>query len=299
MASGEPRRLARYLCNVARHDASRGLTQGDLEYERILQDVSYRDFILLMTHDKLVALAEALGFIALENPEQGRWGKNLGLDADALVTGISKSLGVDITPPNLDGGLLKMRTGHGYFNERDLNAVFTAHMVRGIAGNGQSICEIGGGSGRVAYWSVRMSAASYTLIDLPHANVVQGYYLMKALGSDRVRLYGEAEKPGQLVRIYPCQALGTLDASAFDIVVNQDSFPEMHRDTVADYLRWVRAGRRPRLVSINQESQAMYQGRRQVSVPEVAAGVVGLERCQRFPYWLRKGYVVEVYSPVS
>lgn len=300
LASGDPVLLARYLCNVARHQATHGIMQGDLEYDRIARDASYRDFMLLMTKDKLVALAEALGAIPVENPEQGPWGDNLGLDADELVTAISSRLGIDIAPPDIDGGLLKLRTGHGDFGERDLNAIFTAHLVRNVAGEGKRICEIGGGGGRVAYWSVRMGAAAYTLIDLPHVNVVQGYYLMKALGADAVGLHGEAESANHLVRIRPAHTLAELVANEFDLVLNQDSFPEMHPDTVADYLSWVAAGRWPRLLSINQEARAMYGGgRRQISLPQIAGEINGLARRERFPYWLRKGYVVELYAPTG
>ncbi len=300
LASKDPVRLARYLCNVARHEASRGITQGDLEYDRIVRDASYRDFILLMTKDKLVALAEALGVIPVENPEQGPWGENLGRDADELVTAISNRLGVDIAPPDVDGGLLKLKTGRGDFGERDFNAIFTAQLVRSLVGERRRICEIGGGSGRVAYWSVRMGASAYTLVDLPHVNVVQGYYLMKALGADVVGLYGEAETPKHIVRIRPAHALGELEATEFDLVLNQDSFPEMHPDTVTDYLSWVAAGRGPRLLSINHESRPTYGGgRRQISVAQMAGECHGLERRERFPYWLRKGYVVELYSPTD
>lgn len=66
---------------------------------------------------------------------------------------------------------------------------------------------------------------------------------MKALGAQRIGLNGEAENAEHLVRIRPAHALTELEASEFDLVLNQDSFPEMHPDTVADYLNWVAAGR--------------------------------------------------------
>lgn len=41
------------------------------------------------------------------------------------------------------------------------------------------------------------------------------------------------------------------------------------------------------------------RGRRQISVPNIAVEVGGLARRYRFPYWLRKGYVVELYAPTG
>jgi len=59
--------LARYLCNMSRQDATIGTVQGDQEFKKISRDSNYRQFIALMTKDKLVSLAEAVGAIPCEN----------------------------------------------------------------------------------------------------------------------------------------------------------------------------------------------------------------------------------------
>ena len=106
-----------------------------------------------------------------------------------------------------------------------------------------------------------MGTNGYTLIDLPHANVIQGYYLLKVLPSERVVLYGE---PGWVeavdrVRVLPAHAVRELRGHQFDLVLNQDSFPEMHADTVDAYLSWI-AGvcADGLLLSVNHESKAPY-----------------------------------------
>jgi hypothetical protein len=298
--TGDEEQLASYLCNVSRHDASVGITQGDREYRRILSDPAYRDFVTLMTKDKLVSLAEAVGYLPVENPEQGEYGRSLQVDADELVAGISQRLEVDITPPDIDGGMLKLRTNNGLFHERDANAIFTAWLLRRVLQRhgARRVCEIGAGSGRVAYWSRRLGSGSHTIVDLPHVNVVQGYYLLKSVPGERVRLYGEKGSSGTIeFTIWPNHALQELPNAEFDVVLNQDSMPEMSRSTVDDYLNWIRLTCRGTFMSVNHESKPPYgENLTHVSVPEAVAATGGFVLQDRYPYWLRKGYVVELYS---
>lgn len=300
LEEGDPVRLATYLCNVSRHDASVGITQGDGEHRRIIRDRSYREFVALMAKDKLVSLAEAVGVIAVENPEQGSFGRSLRCDLAELVERIGARIGTDIAPPDVDGGLLKIDTGRGLFHERDANAIYTAHLLRQAARGllAPKICEIGGGSGRVAYWSRRLGLGSYTIVDLLHVNVVQGYYALRSLPADAVSLYGE-DPPGAAagrLQILPAHAVAEISEPAFDLVLNQDSFPEMRAATVADYLHWIRRCAGGALMSINHESKPAYgEGLEHISVPEMTGAVGGFELTYRFPYWLRRGYVVERY----
>ena len=300
---GEASRLAAYLCNLSRQDAGRGIIQGDREYEAIMRDPGYRRAIGLMTKDKLVSLAEAVGVLAVENPEQGTFGRSIHLDVDVLVRKISERLG-DIAPPDLDGGLLKLETAHGLFGERDLNAIFTAFLVKRLLGPSWSeadVCEIGAGTGRVAYWAVRTGVGHYTIFDLPHVNVVQGYYLLKGLGPEKVVLYDESAPVNGSPRIsvLPSHSIRDARTRRFDLVLNQDSFPEIHAATVREYLLWVRQVSRGRFLSINHESRPRSAaGSVQLNVPDLVDEVGGFERVDRFPYWLRRGYVAELYEVV-
>jgi hypothetical protein len=299
LSTGNSEELAAYLCNVARHDAAIGITQGDGEYGRILADASYRDFVALMAKDKLVSLAEAVGSLPVENPEQGLYGVNLHADTDEIVSGIAERLSIDIEPPDIDGGLLKLQTSRGLFGERDANAIFTAWLLARIARDRgtRHICEIGAGSGRVAYWSRQFGLNSYTIVDLPHVNVVQAYYLLKACPDARVSLYGEKPQTEPELTIWPHHALDELHEGNFDLVLNQDSLPEMSPATVNDYLRWIHTVCDGVFLSINQESKPPYgENLQHVSVPEAVAAVGGLELLDRYPYWLRKGYITELYT---
>jgi hypothetical protein len=304
LGRGDHDELALYLCNISRHDAAVGIIQGDVEHTRITRDRAYRDFLALMTKDKLVSLAEAVGALAVENPEQGAYGVSLHTDPDELVARISNRLGLDIAPPDVDGGLFKLATNGGLFGERDVNAIFTAWLLKGILQartrarhESARICEIGGGSGRVAYWGRRLGLTSHTIIDLPHVNVVQGYYLLKSFPAEQVVLYGEQSTVGDAaLTIWPNHAIHELEGREYDLVLNQDSMPEMSRQTVEDYLLWISRACQGLFVSINHESKPPYGTNLvHVSVPEAIAEIGGFERQDRYPYWLRKGYVVELY----
>ena len=58
---------------MSRQDATVGTVQGDAEHAKIVAIPAYRQFLALHAKDKLVSLAEAVGAIAVENPEAGVW----------------------------------------------------------------------------------------------------------------------------------------------------------------------------------------------------------------------------------
>jgi hypothetical protein len=296
---GDPERLAAYLCNMCRHDATTGIIQGDLEHRRIIADVRYRRFLATMTKDKLLLLAEAVGAIAPENPEQGPWGQAMHLDLDTIAAEIERAVGIDFIPPDIDGGLLKIRSARALFNERDVSGLYTAWHLRTLLAPQGTVCEIGGGTGRVAYWSWRLGPRSYTILDLPHVNVVQGYYVLRTLPEALITLFGETLERGDAtqIRILPAFALEECGAGAFDLVLNQDSFPEIGRQSVLRYLELIKVVSRRHFLSINHESRPESpEGGRQLSVPELVQECGGYRRISRTPFWLRKGYVMELYE---
>jgi hypothetical protein len=302
---GDPRELAAYLLNAARHEVTDGILQGDHIYQRLRRDRMYRRWTALIIRDRLLSLAEAVGALRPKNPETGTLALGAGRDVAGLVEAIERQLGLSITPPAVDGSLMTMESAKGAFTERDLWGIFTAHLVKGtVNGGAASVCEIGGGAGRAAYWARRMGIGSYTIVDLPHANMVQGQYLLQSLEWDDVVFFGEPdwEVAQDRIRVLPAHAVD-VPAHTYDVVLNQDSFPEMHPSTVEDYLAWIkRVCDGGLLLSVNHESKASYGYFRQfkrpfrhVSVSEAVESAGGFTRLQRYPYWLRRGYVTELY----
>ena len=303
LESEDPTVLATYLCNMCRHDATHGTVQGYREYLKVKYNPLYRRYISKLIKDKLVLLAEAVGAIGCENPEQGVWGQNFRLPTDQLVGAIESQIELDITPPAIDGGLLKITGSKAQFNERDLNAIFTAWSVTNKLENfsDASICEIGAGTGRVAYWNWRFGIKSYSIIDLAHINVLQGFYLLKALPDANIRLYGEPAQEliqGREIAILPTYAINNFSPRQFDLVLNQDSFPEIHANIVRDYLIKIREISRQYFLSINHEScpPGADDSFTHINVQQLIDEVGGYKKLTRDPYWLRQGYVMELYK---
>jgi hypothetical protein len=305
LESGDPKALAAHLCNMSRHDATIGISQGNEEYRWITSSPDYEYFRALLIKDKMVSFAEAVGAIRCECPEQGAWGQHLHADIDVLLHALEGCVGISLAPPEIDGGLIKVRAGSGLFHDRDLHAQFAGWSMREIAGPNATICEIGGGVGRAAYWAQRFGLGRYTIIDLPHVNVLQGYYLLKSLPTDQVRLYGESFGNPR-VTVWPYFEKHRIASGEADIVFNQDSLPEIHHAAALDYIAWARKVSRRWFYSINQEAAEAYTQRfgepggesdpKQNVVGALIAKAHGFRRVMRAPYWLRRGYTSELYE---
>jgi hypothetical protein len=289
--NGSPEQLASYLCNMSRHSATTGTVQGNREFAHLKRSFFYRRYLARMAADKILLLAEALGVISLANPEQTGNDRS-DKDFKAVLSNIEKQLGLSLVPPNIDGGLLKIWIGPAKFNERDCNAIYTASLLKTF----KNVCEIGGGSGRVAYWAHHLGIPEYTIIDLPQINVIQGFYLMSSLGGDSVQLFGESKSAP--IKIVPNTAYRqTVNISRFDVVLNQDSFPEMSQEVAIEYLEWI-AGDRKNLISINHENQPRgTEGNRQNRVSSLFLEIKEYELISRQQYWLRRGYALETWGP--
>ncbi len=85
-----------------------------------------------------------------------------------------------------------------------------------------------------------MGLTSYTIIDPAHVNAVQSYYLLRAAPEARAVLHGEDPQADAELTIWPNRALPELPKAEFDLILNQDSLPEMSPSTVNAYLRWIR-----------------------------------------------------------
>jgi hypothetical protein len=295
---GDAAALAAYLCNVCRQDATRGIAQGDELYHRVRRDPAFRAYAALLMKDRLVSLAEAVGAVPPENPEQGSWGESLHLPVGELVGRVESVLGMPIEPPAVDGGILKLVSPRGWFSTCDLDAIYTAWLLRQLLAGPAAIAEIGGGQGRVAYWCWRLGFRSYTIFDLPHVNVLQGFYLSKSLPEAPVTLYGEkaGEEGEEGIRILPWHCIFGAAPRRFDLVLNQDSFPEIAAETVRAYLERITVVSRRYFLSINHESRPPSAEGVQLNVAEEVERVGGYRRLARMQYWLRRGYVAELYA---
>ncbi|HEX4466167.1 MAG TPA: hypothetical protein VH025_03195 [Solirubrobacteraceae bacterium] len=120
---------------------------------------------------------------------------------------------------------------------------------------------------------------------------------MKTLPEANIRLYGEPSTAGPPeLTIWPSHKIDELPPDRFDLVLNQDSMPEMSRQIVDDYLDWIGRSCSGAFVSINHESNVSYGDQlAHVRVSDAALPLDTFELEERYPYWLRKGYTVEIY----
>jgi len=253
----------------------------------------------LQWHDKAIALGLSLGAIPVQCPEQGEYGSVLDRDSVAVLERVQMTLGVDLTPPQV-GAIFGVDVGGNAWPINYLLHVYTANRIRaliGMAGEEWDCIEIGGGVGFLAYAALVLGARRFCIVDLPIVNALQGYYLLRSRFADRVRLHGEAPSgAGNDIELVPARSIEEIDARSFAIAVNQDSMPEMAHETARNYVGFAAKVARRYFLSINQEAQAQ-------SRPDFAQGWVhpmckeepALSLLYRVPYWLRSGYVEEVY----
>jgi hypothetical protein len=288
--------LAERLAAMLLSDAVQGMAWGSVGVATIARRTTR--FSSIAALNKLVALAESQGAIETECPEQGAVGLAFAGGVDALVRKTETALGLPIDFPDV-GAAYGICVAGRLITVDTPDQLYAAARIRdamnfycGESEGSISVVEIGGGYGGMAHWLLRMTDVTYTIIDLPVINVLQGYFLAQALGHESVSFHGESPRR---VAILPTRALADVELP-FDVLVNKDSMPEIPHDALIDYLSWARDGCSGIFYSYNQEARAPYAGTPQSVVPQVLAGVGGFELMRRDASWLRRGYVEEIYK---
>jgi hypothetical protein len=295
---GDAAELAELMASMFDKDFVLGMAAGPLLRQTSRNRLSARAWEVKCL-DGLASLAEVVGVVPVEALEQGRAALAFQDGLEELVTAIEKQLGFGIGFPKVGaaGGLMVANrlitpdTPDQIYAALRLGDAIDLHLK---TDSGESnLLEIGGGYGGMCYWFLQRnpSTSAYTIVDLPIVNVLQAYFLGKALGPDRVSLFGE---PPSVVRILPDFALNATEGPV-DVVANKDSFPEMPLETMQNYLGWISSTCTGFLYSYNQETGMEFMGERQGIVHRAATDLDGLERVRRDRAWLREGYVEEIY----
>lgn len=232
-------------------------------------------------YDALLRLAEAIGARRLNYPETLGPGP-VAPAAEEILSDIDRVVGFRVTFPNPFPGEIGLLTSRGVASFRSVQSLYQAYRIHELVGTDARVMEIGGGLGRTAFYASRFGIRNYTIIDLPMTNVAQGYFLGRTLGQDMVSLFGENQHG---IRILPpAEFLDTTDR--YDLVVNVDSLTEMSRDTALAYCKAIHS-RANKFLSINHECNPF-------TVREICA-TLPMHSSTRTPYWLRRGYVDEVF----
>ncbi len=189
---------------------------------------------------------------------------------------------------------LKIRDGALHY--RHINALYTAIRVKSLTNKSDHICEFGGGLGFIPFYLSRFGYTNYTLFDLPIVNVLSGYSLIMALGGEAVCLEGETPSTNK-INIRSDLSCQQEPDKKFALALNQDSFPEIDRGIVTDYLNVIHPNNDQKyFLSINHEVQhATVDDKKHLNVSNLLKEDKRFTKLYRAPYWLRKGFVEELY----
>lgn len=131
------------------------------------------------------------------------------------------------------------------------------------------------------------------IADLPIVSVIQGYYLMKSVGLKSVNLSGEPVTLEHKTRLIPYWELDEIPGKSVSLFINTDSMPEIDDDIAEHYMELIKDKGSNTFLSINQETQAGE------AVQDLVEKARGFKRVYRFPHWMLRGYVEELYEIVD
>ncbi len=235
----------------------------------------------------LARLAEALGVLPVFNPEALYPQLPPPWTADDLVSRVEEALGTELAFPNPYPNEHGIRTKRGIAAYRTSQSIYQAWRLRQLVQGIQEprVLEIGAGLGRTPFYAWLIGIRHYTIVDLPTMNAIQAYFLASVLGEDNVLLYGEAAtRTGPYIRILPAGEFLNGSAS-YDAIMNVDSLTEMDPAMARAYWTRIAAGTK-RFLSINHEGNPF-------TVAELIKSSSKIASVDRFPYWMRLGYVEE------
>ena len=160
-----------------------------------------------------------------------------------------------------------------------------------------AVCEYGGGLGAIPYYLRNIGVRNCTMYDLPIANVFAGHFLLNSLSPEDVVLYGEMSRP-DAIHVLPYWESRRAADKQFSLTVNQDSFPEIDEATVRGYLSDIQRTTRDFFVSVNHEAETPVTPRiaNQLNVSRLLRSFPSFHRLHRSRYWMREGYVEEIYA---
>lgn len=293
-------RLAVELANMFSAPISSGLAHCPEGKDAVRRDPMLR----ILTTDAIAALGMSLGIEPTPNPFLLEPSSTLNFNHIGILEQAAEMLGHDLAPPQV-GGIFGVEFRGKLVPLKYLYQIYMAKQVVSIHQRPvTSILEIGGGVGFLAYACLKMGVThDYCVIDLPQVNVLQGYLLLKSEFARHVQLFGEDSglyNNDIRIRLLPDVAIHTLPDKSFEVAVNQDSFPEMASDTMAHYLAQIVRLTQGHFLSINQESM-------QQTSPNFVHGWLHaavkafpeLNQRYRMRYWMRPGYVEELFEVVN
>ncbi len=291
-----------FFLNICKTKAIMGF-MCRFQYDELTSDKEKINYEAIQTLDIFCRLAEALGVLPFECPEQGHWGQNINVDIHKTITDLEDVIGYEIQSPQAGSGTFGLTTQRGILSRKDLIAIYQAHRLAEILDDDflKPIAEIGGGAGILMFHLYKKGFRNLKLYDLMHVAAIQSYYLIKSLPKAKIRLFGENESQENNITILPYWEFYNSPKNSYKLVLNSDSLPEIERKLVEQFLEGIKRSSNL-FLSFNQEGSApMWEREHGVQhvIKDLIREIGGFKRKYRFPFWMRRGYVEELYEVVS
>lgn len=293
----EASELARTIADLQHNNLGFGIGWSSDDRNRYRDDEEYRWLVKAGLMDNVGSLAAMTGLVGLENPEAGQNGKLATMDGDALMCDLDGCFGYELrSPTGFAKNLGIARPSGAVCDYRTLWAAGTSERVvtllrdAGVALRDAHVLEIGGGVGNLALHCLRRGVGRYTIVDLPTTRAVQTYVAMTEFPDLEI---GFTAASARLNLLTP-DAVANIEDRSVDLVINEDSLPEMAEATGRTYVREIARISRGDFLSLNHESGLELHGHRHPLVSDLCRGI--LERRSRALHWMRRGYVDEVYA---
>lgn len=256
----------------------------DLINARRLEDILEPE----LTMDSLLTLCEAVGVIPVSNPESLKIIK--AINPETAIELLEKEFGFELCFPNPFEGENGLATKRGIISYRAIQALYQAWRISGIVKGipKPRLLEIGGGLGRTAYYCHLFGIHDYTIADIPMSSVSQGNFLGRVLLENDLILSGEPnEGADSKIKLIHTNAFFSSDIN-YDLIVNVDSLTELDISIAKHYLKKVGEAANM-FLSINHENNPF-------TINSIYKESSNLKRLYRNPYWLRRGYVEELFN---
>lgn len=239
--------------------------------------------------DRIVSLAEYVGGISVQSPEQGGhpFYFNINEIIESTGTQVNRISGKKLGFPVYQGGLIGIKTIAGIIDERQVNSLYIALKIHEkLKDNPEAkICDLGAGNGLVLFWLYQLGYKNLYAVDLPHISLLQIYNLSIHFGIDHVGTGLDCQKP---IKICSMEEFAQTN---YDLVVNSDSLPEIDHDWAETYLKHISSNSKY-FYSINQET--MHKEQLNISLT-MQKKYHNMQRLSRDRFWMRPGYIEEWY----
>lgn len=234
--------------------------------------------------DKILSFAEYLGILRYNNSEKFRVDL-IKIKVDSLINKIEEKIEIKLKFENPFPGETGILTKKGILTSRELQAIYQAYKLKIFFKKKKNIkiLEIGGGLGRTGFYCYKFGLRDYTLVDLRIPLLCQFNYLSRAL-SEKIVNFNQNNK--NKINLVSPDILFKQNKK-YDLVFNSDSFTEIDSLNQKKYVEYIKKNSKY-FYSINHESNK--------NTVRDLLSFKNVKNLSRNPYWLRKGYLEEVFK---